>query len=127
MKDDTIRDIITPADPGKRAENERMVRSEFWEKFRAFAARIPFAEEVVAAYYCALDSKTPFKVKATIFGALAYFILPFDFVPDMLVIVGMGDDIAVLWAAITTVRGAITPEHRAKARAALADDIDATA
>ncbi len=122
MKDETIRDIITPADETTRRKNESKVRTEFWDKFRAFASKLPFAEEVVAAYYCALDSRTPLKVKATLFGALAYFILPFDFVPDVLLIVGMGDDIAVLWAAITMVRGAITDEHRQQAREALAED-----
>lgn len=127
MKSETIEEIITPSDDAEREKNERMVRDGFWPKFRAFARQIPFAEEVVAAYYCAMDSETPLKVRATLFGALAYFILPFDLVPDMLLIVGLGDDLAVLTFAIATVRGSITDEHRRKAREALADEVDGTA
>ncbi len=127
MKSETIEEIITPADKAEREENERMVRDGFWPKFRAFARHIPFAEEVVAAYYCAMDAKTPLRVRATLFGALAYFIMPFDVVPDMLLLVGLGDDLAVLTFAIATVRGSITDEHRCKAREALADEVDGTA
>ena len=127
MKTETIEDIITPADEAERQKNERMVREGFWPKFRAFSRHIPFADEVVAAYYCAMDRKTPLKVRATLFGALAYFILPFDLVPDMLLLIGLGDDLAVLTFAIATVRGAITEEHRRKAREALADEVDGAA
>ena len=49
-------------------------------------------------------------------GALAYFVLPFDFVPDMLPIIGFTDDAAVLATAIQVVAAHITPEHRNAAR-----------
>ena len=52
-------------------------------------------------------------------GAIAYFILPFDFIPDMLPIFGFTDDAAVLATAIRLVATHITPEHRDAARAAL--------
>jgi uncharacterized membrane protein YkvA (DUF1232 family) len=60
-------------------------------------------------------------VKAALIGALAYFILPFDFVPDVLPLVGYGDDAAVLLTAIRMVAGHMRPEHRTAARAALAE------
>ena len=52
-------------------------------------------------------------------GALAYFVLPVDAVPDILMLVGFGDDIAVLGAAIAAIRANMTEEHYAKAREAL--------
>ena len=52
-------------------------------------------------------------------GALAYFVMPIDAVPDILMFVGFGDDIAVLGAAIAAIRTNMTEEHYAKARAAL--------
>ena len=52
-------------------------------------ARIPFAEDLVAAYYCALDRDTPGYVRAVLFGALAYFVLPIDVVPDFLAGLGL--------------------------------------
>jgi uncharacterized membrane protein YkvA (DUF1232 family) len=53
-------------------------------------------------------------------GAIAYFILPFDFIPDMLPILGFTDDAAVLATAIRTVASHIRPDHRDAARAAIA-------
>ena len=95
------------------------LRRNFWRKLRKVAAYIPFTEDLLAAYYCAFDRETPRHVQVALLGALAYFILPFDFVPDMLPILGFTDDAAVLAAAIRTVASNITPEHREAARAAL--------
>ena len=39
---------------------------------------------MLAAHYCAFDRNTPFSVKAVLLGALAYFVVPDDFIPDML-------------------------------------------
>jgi len=99
------------------------VRREFWAKARRFAARLPFAEDLLAAYYCAFDRQTPRHVQVTLIGALAYFILPLDAVPDLLPILGFGDDALALAAAIRLVAAHITPEHRQAARDALAREI----
>ena len=91
-------------------------RRDFWRKLRAVVARLPFAEELLAAYYCAFDRATPTQVKATLVAAIAYFVLPFDAIPDMLPVIGFTDDAAVLAAAIKLVASHITPEHRQAAR-----------
>src|SRR6516164_2174614 len=101
-------------------QGEQHVRAQFWPKAKRVAADLPFAEDLVAAYYCAFDRATPLQVKATLIGALAYFVLPFDFIPDVLPLVGFSDDAAVLITAIKTVAGHMRPEHRTAARAALA-------
>jgi uncharacterized membrane protein YkvA (DUF1232 family) len=100
-------------------EAER-VQSEFWRKARRVAAGLPFAEDLLAAYYCAFDRATPLQVKASLMGALAYFVLPLDAMPDVLPLVGFTDDAAVLLAALRMVAGHVRPEHRDAARAALA-------
>jgi uncharacterized membrane protein YkvA (DUF1232 family) len=99
--------------------NEQMVREGFWPKLTRHAARLPFADELLAAWYCATDSATPLKVKATLFGALAYFILPFDVIPDVILALGFTDDMAVLLTAIGLVRSHITQAHRDRARETL--------
>jgi uncharacterized membrane protein YkvA (DUF1232 family) len=104
----------------KAAQDEARVRRVFWPKLRRSAARLWFAEDLVAAYYCALDRRTPRRVQVTLLGALAYFVLPFDFVPDMLPLIGFADDAAVLATAIRVVAAHITPEHRDVARRVLA-------
>jgi len=97
--------------------DEQIVRDGFWHKARKTLGRIPFTEDAVAAFYCAIDGATPLPVRATLFGALAYFILPFDVVPDFLLGLGYTDDAAVLLTAFTTCKTYITDDHRAKARA----------
>jgi uncharacterized membrane protein YkvA (DUF1232 family) len=97
-----------------------MVRRRFWAKAKRFAAQLPFAEDLVTAYYCAFDHATPLQVKVALVGALAYFILPYDLVPDMLPALGFADDAAVLATALRMVAAHIRPEHRDAARAALA-------
>jgi uncharacterized membrane protein YkvA (DUF1232 family) len=98
------------------------VRRKFWSTFRRAARFIPFSEELVAAYYCALDPATPHRVRAILLGALAYFILPFDAVPDIVAGLGFTDDVTVLVATISLVRAHISEKHWAKARNALAED-----
>ncbi len=101
------------------ARDEKIVDRDFWKKLRAVAGKIPFAEDAAAAYFCAVDPATPAKVKAILFAALAYFVLPFDVIPDFLAGVGFTDDAAVIAMAISIVAGNITEQHRARARAAL--------
>jgi uncharacterized membrane protein YkvA (DUF1232 family) len=100
-------------------ERERL-RREFWHKARRVAAGLPFAEDLLAAYYCAFDHATPMPVKASLVGALAYFVLPFDALPDVFPLLGFTDDAAVLLTALRMVGAHMRPEHRDAARAALA-------
>ena len=92
---------------------------QFWKKLRRVLARVPFAEDLVAAYYCASDPDTPGYVRTTLFGAIAYFVLPVDMVPDILAGFGFTDDATVLIAALTAVGRHILPKHRRSARQAL--------
>jgi uncharacterized membrane protein YkvA (DUF1232 family) len=107
---------------GPEAQREARVRRDFWRVAKKAARAIPFMNEVVAAYFCALDPKTPLRVRATLIGALAYFVMPFDVVPDVLLAVGFTDDITVLAAAIAMVRSHISERHREAAKKALADE-----
>jgi uncharacterized membrane protein YkvA (DUF1232 family) len=109
--------------PGEEAGRTE-VKSVFWHTVRKAARSIPFMEvmeEVVAAYFCAMDRQTPARVRLTLLGALGYFILPTDSIPDFIVLFGFSDDIAILTGVIATVRGHITPAHRKAAKDALAD------
>lgn len=107
------------SDPSK---NEQVVREDFLPKAKRFLRGVPMAEEIVALYHTMLDPKTPVWVKGVAAAALAYFVLPLDAVPDLLPIVGLSDDLSVLSAALAAVSMHITEEHRARARAWLADE-----
>jgi uncharacterized membrane protein YkvA (DUF1232 family) len=102
------------------ADDQQTVRQGFWRKAQRLAARLPFAEDLLTAYYCAFDRATPLSVKASLMAALAYFVMPFDTLPDLLPALGFADDAAVLAAAIRMVAAHIRPVHREAARRALA-------
>jgi uncharacterized membrane protein YkvA (DUF1232 family) len=102
------------------AADEQDVQRNFWRKFRRVAASLPFAEDLLAAHYCAFDRQTPLQVKAVLLGAIAYFVLPMDFIPDYIPVIGYTDDAAVLAAAINLVTAHITPDHREAALRTLA-------
>jgi len=112
-------------DPADRLAQDRdSVRRQFWLKLKKVAAKLPFVEDLLAAYYCAFDRETPRHVQVALLGAIAYFILPFDFIPDMLPVLGFTDDAAVLATAIRLVATHITDDHRRAARAALKRGIE---
>jgi len=116
LEPETAADSADATGENPRAER---VRHKFWSTFRKAARYIPFADELVAAYFCALDPATPTRVRAILIGALVYFIMPIDAIPDFIAGIGFTDDVTVLIAAITLVRGHITPAHREAARHAL--------
>jgi uncharacterized membrane protein YkvA (DUF1232 family) len=101
------------------ARDEATVRRKFFPKLARVLARVPFAEDLLAAYYCAFDRATPVKAKGVLLGALAYFVLPVDMLPDVVLGLGFTDDLAVLLAAINVVSTHVTPAHRERARDAL--------
>ncbi len=105
--------------PAVIARNRRTVERGFWKKLLRVAGRIPFAEELAAAYFCAIDPATPTRVKGVLIAALAYFVMPVDAIPDFIAGFGFTDDAAVLATALGLVAGHIKPRHHARARTAL--------
>ena len=86
-----------------------------WRKLARVAARITFADQILAAWYCAVDRRTPMHVRGVLLAALAYFILPTDAVPDIVAGIGFTDDAAVIAAVLGAFARHVTGEHRAKA------------
>lgn len=75
--------------------------------------------EAMKAWYVAQDPATPAHARAVLYGALAYFILPTDAVPDIVPIVGFSDDLAALGAALYATNTWMTESALASARAAV--------
>jgi len=107
---------LVKVDPIKLADDEGIVEDGIWRKVRETLGKIPFTEDAVAAYYCAVDRATPLSAKAILMGALAYFIMPVDVIPDFITGLGYTDDAAVLIAALKAISNHLRPEHRDKAR-----------
>src|SRR3954451_906283 len=106
-------------DPPQGPGEERKLRRQFWAKAKRVGAKLPFAEDLLAAYYCAFDRNTPLQVKAALIGTLAYFVLPADLIPDFLPALGYVDDAASLAATMRLVAAHIQPAHRQAAAEAL--------
>lgn len=90
----------------------------FWEKLGEFAkaAGRELIEKVLTLYYCLQDPDTPAKAKAVILGALGYFIMPIDLIPDLVPVVGFADDAAMVAAALVIVALHIKEEHKSLAQ-----------
>ncbi|PJZ69961.1 hypothetical protein CH373_13040 [Leptospira perolatii] len=92
------------------------VKKGFWPKVKKVAGKVPFLPDAIALYYAMLDSGTPLTAKLTIAGALAYFLSPWDVIPDILIGAGYFDDAAVVAAVLKTASTYVTEEHRKKAQ-----------
>lgn len=99
---------------GDHEEQNKYVAEGFWAKVKKYASKVPFAKEVLTLYYCSIDPETPLKAKVTAVGALAYWIMPIDLIPDFIPIVGFVDDATAIFIAYKAISGQITDEHRDK-------------
>ena len=101
------------------AADEAEWRQRLWRKIKREAASLPYVEDALTAHYCAFDRTTPFYVKTVLIGAVVYFFVPDDLIPDSIPFVGYADDAAVLAAAMKLLSSHIKPEHREAARRTL--------
>lgn len=112
-------EILSATDPAqpRLAEELDAIELGFWPKLKQVLARLPFAEDLVAAYYCATDPATPLKARAALMGALIYFLSPFDAIPDVIAGLGYTDDASVLMGVLALVSVYLKPAHRTRAKA----------
>ena len=94
--------------------------SAFFRKVLRVAASIPFVIDLVALYYCMVDVHTPMWAKASIAGALVYFVNPVDLIPDIIAVFGYADDATVVAGAVTAVKVYLHPSHYERAAALFA-------
>ncbi|EJK84494.1 DUF1232 domain-containing protein [Agrobacterium sp. SHOUNA12C] len=125
MDDIKYGEILMPGDEETQKRQEKSVRSKFWPTLRKAARYIPFSRDVVAAFYCALDSQTPTRVRGILLAALGYFVMPIDIIPDFFAVIGFSDDVAVLTLAFSMIKGHIRQEHYDAADRALANEPEA--
>jgi uncharacterized membrane protein YkvA (DUF1232 family) len=105
--------------PAVVAQYARTVESGFWPRLRKVTGRIPFAEDLAAAYFCVMDPATPGRVRGVLLAALAWFVLPASIMPEFLVVVGFTDEIAVTAIVFRMIRKYLKERHYVQARLAL--------
>ena len=114
----TPEDVLDPAKalvPSVMRVNEVRVQRGFWPKIVRTAAHIPFVDQALSVYYAARDPATPTAAKGMMLGALAYFVMPIDAIPDIFAGIGFTDDAAVFAALIATLGANIKRRHRDQA------------
>ena len=126
MDDVKIGEILLPGEESEQEAKARKVQRRFWPTLKRAIRQVPFSRDVVAAYYCAMDPTTPMRTRGILLGALAYFVMPLDFIPDVLAMVGFSDDIAVLTAAFAAISGQIKEQHYVKADETLRGELPET-
>lgn len=106
---------LTPQELPRFQEN--FSENAFWRKLKQMGrkAGTKVIYYALVLFYTLKDPATPTRYKAVIAGALGYFILPMDMLPDFLPFAGLADDWAALIAAVSYVFTAITPEIKEKA------------
>lgn len=102
-------------------QGEHYSEEGFWDKISQYAKKAgkDALSPALKMYYAAQDADTPAWAKATVYGALGYFISPIDAIPDVTPFIGYTDDIAVLAAAVAAVAAHIKEEHSEKTAATL--------
>lgn len=83
-----------------------------WDKIKKVAkkAGIKVVYSALVLYYLTRDEHVPTTEKLKIYGALGYFILPIDLIPDAIAVLGFTDDLAAFAWAIYSVSKYITPD-----------------
>ena len=98
---------------GKHFSDEK-----FWGKLKKFAMKAgsSVVYAVLLLYYTLQKPEVPMKAKTIIIGALGYFILPFDLIPDLAVGIGYTDDLGALGVALFQVAMYIDKDIKKKAK-----------
>ncbi len=93
-----------------------------WDKIASVAkkAGIKVIYYALLLFYALQSDNVTVAEKALIIGALGYFILPIDIIPDFMVPIGYGDDLAVMWGLIKKL-DCIDEQVKAQAQAKLTD------
>jgi uncharacterized membrane protein YkvA (DUF1232 family) len=89
----------------------------FWDKVKKFGkkAGVSVVYTALLLFYTLKKPETPIWAKSVIIGALGYFILPIDLIPD-LVPGGYTDDFSGLFGALLTVSMFIDEESKSLAK-----------
>ncbi|PIC80916.1 hypothetical protein CSV75_03820 [Sporosarcina sp. P18a] len=96
---------------------------KFWDKILNFGkqAGVKLAYGTLLLFYTFKKPTVPKKVKSTILGALGYFILPLDVIPDFTPVVGYSDDLAIVVGALLVVATYIDADTKQLAKIKVID------
>lgn len=108
---------LARADDSAATDDIKYSDRRFLDKMKAFGIQAGqgLVEQAFVLWYALHDAETPTTAKLKIVGALTYWILPVDMLPDILPAVGFTDDFTALTTVAATIATNITPQAREKA------------
>lgn len=99
--EDTINDLSSDYETRDNYnEGKDYIEGNFWEKVERVGKKLSFTKDIKALYNYFVDSSIPWYRKSIVMGALVYFILPIDSIPDLAPLIGYLDDLGVITATI---------------------------
>ena len=102
---------------GNNMAKNIIIYQELWDRIKEYAFKVGrvAVRPMLLLYFVLRSEETPWKDKLTIFGALAYLVLPLDLLDaKRLPIIGWLDEITSLAVAVQRMSKYITPEMEAK-------------
>lgn len=110
-----IGDAIASAPDSIARFGDKFSESDFWKKISDVAVKAGKGVIGMALTLFYGIGSAPMKDKMLILGALGYFILPVDAIPDFIPVAGYTDDLAALTAIYNVVKGSLGPEAARRA------------
>jgi uncharacterized membrane protein YkvA (DUF1232 family) len=99
--DDTLTDLTSDYEShDKFNEGKEFVEENFWSKVEKVGKKLSFTKDVKALFNYFVDGSIPWYRKSIVVGALVYFIMPIDSIPDIAPLIGYLDDLGVITAVI---------------------------
>ena len=108
--EDTIDDL--GSDYGthdKFDEGKDYIEENFWTKVERVGKKLSFTKDIKALFNYFSDKSIPWYRKSIVVGALVYFIVPIDSIPDIAPLVGYLDDLGVITAVIKYLGSELIP------------------
>lgn len=96
----------------KNKKDREFSEPRLWNKLNKVARRVgtKVVYPVVLLYYLLKSQEVPIGAKTMIVGALTYFIMPFDGLPDFIPFLGYTDDLSLLMATVSNMIKYVSPE-----------------
>ncbi|PID62553.1 MAG: hypothetical protein CR986_01260 [Ignavibacteriae bacterium] len=108
--EDTLNELNANYDSHEEYQKgKNYVEENFWSKVERVGKKISFTKDIKALFNYFTDRNIPWYRKSIVVGALVYFILPIDSIPDLAPLVGYLDDLGVITAVIKYMGSELIP------------------
>lgn len=99
--EDTLQDLSSEYETNEKYdEGKEYIDENFWSKIERVGSKLSFTKDLKALYNYFVDPSISWYRKSIVVGALIYFIVPIDSIPDIAPLIGYLDDLGVITATI---------------------------